>query len=141
MSQSRSVQIEKGTRHPTGIIPARKILVTQKKRSTDNELRLVSAPEPERRIRTHLKEMGWCRWLHLSPNHIGCFAVFLLHHAPACTVVRYGDHKAVKVTDEDELLHRSAVDAKLVRYRPQRWERRWGRVPVRDFHFDALDTR
>ena len=66
--------------------------------------------------------------------------MFLLHHTPAYTIVRYSDHEAVEVIDKDELLHRSAIYAQFIRYRPQRLERRWGRVPVRDFHFDTFNT-
>lgn len=59
---------------------------------------------------------------YLSPNHIGCSAVFLLQHAPACTVIQYGDHDTVEVIDEDEFLYCPAIDPKFVRYRPQRLE-------------------
>jgi len=66
--------------------------------------------------------------------------MFFLEHAPACTIIRRGNHDAFEVTDEDDPPHGTAIEPKFVRYRPQRWERHWRRVPVRDLNFDAFDT-
>ena len=72
---------QKGTRRPAEIIPARKVLVT---RSTDNELKRISAPQSEgRRIRTYRKKI---HVIPLSKSHR------LLRRVPPPTRTRLHRH-------------------------------------------------